>query len=73
MSTITISTRGLKIQFYCSHCCDDDEYADDENWVVMEFYRFEQEGRPECQICGRNMSADFIMLPPSEKPQINHI
>ena len=73
MSMLTITTNGLKIQFYCSHCCDDDDVDEFDDTEVMDFFRFEQHGAPRCEICDRKMVSDFLLLPPTNNPEINHI
>jgi hypothetical protein len=72
---ITINTSGLRIQFYCQNCCDDDERDDDgeDHYEVMDFYEFEVNGRPVCELCDRKMSSDFILIPPDSEPQPHHI
>ena len=70
MSYLSVSIYNLRIQFYCGNCYDDEE---DSPTTTMEFGDFINQGVPCCDICDEEMEAEYILIPPSEQPEENHI
>lgn len=69
MSYLSVSCEGLNVQFYCQNCYDDEE----EESVVLPWSGVISDGMPDCDLCGDEMIADFILVPPVDAPEHNHI
>jgi len=71
MSYLSISVHRIRIQFYCGECYEDEN--DEAPTTTMEFEDFINQGVPCCDNCDADMYAEYILVPPSDRPEENHI